>query len=85
MKKWECPKVWIMGVENTKTEESNVDFWAAWGGHTCHRESKYHDGNCSSGQGHTAIKTGDCEEHKDLVVYTDKNGVNYSCCCVGLS
>ena len=84
MKKWNNPELMVLGVENTFTD-GDFDFFASWGGHTCHRESKFHNGNCSTGDGHTPIKTGDCEEHINTIVYTDEDGTNYSCCCHGFS
>lgn len=81
MKKWNKPELLSLGVENTFTGEHEVDPLHAFGKHYCHEKSEWHNGNCETGSGHTAINLGACVDHKTGT----PNHPEYSCCCYTVS
>ena len=82
MRKWNDPKVWVLGVQYTNEDAfQDVSLLSSWRRHACHRQPEEHNGNCSSGNGHVGIETGKCSIHTETV-YTDNTGEEYSCCCL---
>ena len=88
MKKWNNPKLMMLGLENTNeiNEIANGGLPDDNNGnqHYCHYYNEFHTNNCTSynpdNNGHTHTQSGNC---KDGVHWNESH--KSKCCCAGLS